>query len=144
MTSGRRRRTQGDSQMYEIRLHGRGGQGAVMAAAMLAAGLAEEGKFAVAIPSFGFERRGAPVAAFLRCDQREIRRMTNITHPDCVICIDPTVSRSVNIFSGMKTGGALVLTTARPLADLGIPDMVDTFGLIDAVRLATEIFRRRY
>ena len=90
--------------MYEVRLHGRGGQGAVMAAGMLAAGLVAEGKFAVAIPSFGFERRGAPVVAFLRTDPHEIRRMTNITHPDCVICIDPTVSRSVNIFAGSFNG----------------------------------------
>ena len=128
--------------MYEVRLHGRGWQGAVMAAGMLASALVAEGKFAVAIPSFGFERRGAPVGAFLRTDPHEIRRMTNITHPDCVICIDPTVSRSVNIFSGMRSGGALVLTTTRPLADLGLPDMVGIVGLIDAVRLATEIFRR--
>lgn len=128
--------------MYEVRLHGRGGQGAVMAAGMLASALVAEGKFAVAIPSFGFERRGAPVAAFLRCDQREIRRMTNITNPDCVICVDPTVSRTVNIFAGMKTGGTLVLTTGKALSDLGLPDIVETVGLIDAVRLAMEIFRR--
>jgi phenylglyoxylate dehydrogenase gamma subunit len=128
--------------MYEVRLHGRGGQGAVMAAGMLAAALVAEGKFAVAIPSFGFERRGAPVAAFLRCDQREIRRMTNITNPDCVICVDPTVSRTVNIFSGMKADGTLVLTTGKARSNLEIPDIVETVGLIDAVRLATEIFRR--
>ena len=113
-----------------------------MAAGMLASGLVAEGKFAVAIPSFGFERRGAPVVAFLRTDPHEIRRMTNITHPDCVVCIDPTVSRSVNIFSGMKTGGSLILTTAKRLSDLAIPDIVETVGLIDAVRLAIEIFRR--
>jgi phenylglyoxylate dehydrogenase gamma subunit len=128
--------------MYEVRLHGRGGQGAVMAAGMLATALVAEGKFAVAIPSFGFERRGAPVVAFLRTDPLEIRRMTNITNPDCVVCIDPTVLRSVNIYSGMKAGGALVLTTAKPLSGLDVPDVVGTVGLIDAVRLATEIFRR--
>jgi len=128
--------------MYEVRLHGRGGQGAVMAAGMLASALVAEGKFAVAIPSFGFERRGAPVVAFLRTDPLEIRRMTNITYPNCVICIDPTVSRSVNIFSGMKTDGTLVLTTAKPLSDLEMPETVGSVGLIDAVRLATEIFRR--
>ena len=59
--------------MYEVRFHGRGGQGAVTAAAMLAAALLEEGKYAVSIPSFGFERRGAPVVSFLRCSDREIR-----------------------------------------------------------------------
>ena len=87
--------------MYEIRLHGRGGQGAVKASGILAAGLVAAGKFAVAIPSFGFERRGAPVVAYLRVDDKEIRRMTNITEPDCLICIDPTVANSVNIFAGL-------------------------------------------
>lgn len=128
--------------MYEIRLHGRGGQGAVMAAGMLAAGLAEEGKFAVSIPSFGFERRGAPVAAFLRCDEREIRRLTNITRPDCIICIDPTVARAVDIFAGLKPGGTLVQTTNKSFAELAIPDSVALVGLCDAVRIAIEIFGR--
>ena len=128
--------------MYEIRLHGRGGQGAVMAAGMLAAGLVADGKFAVAIPSFGFERRGAPVVAFVRADEREIRRMTNITHPDCVVCIDPTVARSVDIFAGLKPGGTLVQTTAKSPRDLDLPDSVGTVGVIDAVRIALEIFGR--
>ncbi len=128
--------------MYEIRLHGRGGQGAVMAAGMLAAGIVAEGKFAVAIPSFGFERRGAPVVAFVRADEREIRRMTNITHPDCVVCIDPTVSRSVDILAGIKPGGTLVQTTAKPLRELNLPDTIGAVGLIDAMRIALEIFRR--
>lgn len=128
--------------MYEVRFHGRGGQGAVMAAGILATALVEEGKFSVAIPSFGFERRGAPVAAFLRCDEKEIRRLTNIYFPDCVICIDPTVSRSVNIFAGMKAGGALVQTTHKSLEELQLPDTVGTVGLCDAIRIATEIFRR--
>lgn len=128
--------------MYEVRLHGRGGQGAVLAAGVLAAALVEEGKYAVAIPSFGFERRGAPVAAFLRCDDKDIRRLTNIYNPDCVICIDPTVSRSVDIFAGMRPGGALVQTTHKPLAELAVPDVVGTVGLCDAVRIAMDIFRR--
>lgn len=128
--------------MYEIRLHGRGGQGAVLASGILAAGLVEEGKFAVAIPSFGFERRGAPVVAFLRTDEREIRRLTNINYPDCVICIDPTVANSVNIFAGLKPGGTLVQATAKPLAELAIPETVGKVGLCDAVHIAMEIFRR--
>jgi phenylglyoxylate dehydrogenase gamma subunit len=128
--------------MYEIRLHGRGGQGAVMAAGILATGLVEEGKFAVAIPSFGFERRGAPVSAFLRCSEREIRQLTNITRPDCVICIDPTVARSVDIFAGLKPGGTLVQTTSHGIAELALPEAVATVGLCDAVAIAIEIFRR--
>ncbi len=128
--------------MYEVRLHGRGGQGAVMAAGILAAGLVAEGKFAVAIPSFGFERRGAPVVAFLRTDEREIRRMTNITRPDSVVCIDPTVPRSVDIFSGLEPGGVWVQATDKPLGELEAPAAVALVGLVDAVRIAIEIFRK--
>lgn len=128
--------------MYEVRIHGRGGQGAVLMGGMLAAALVQEGKFVVAVPSFGFERRGAPVAIFLRCDEREIRQMTNIYHPNCVIAIDPTVGRAVNIFDGMRDDGVLVQTTAKGVADLQLPDQVKTVGLCDAVSIALDIFKR--
>jgi pyruvate ferredoxin oxidoreductase gamma subunit/phenylglyoxylate dehydrogenase gamma subunit len=128
--------------MYEIRLHGRGGQGAVMASAILATGLVDEGKFAVAIPSFGFERRGAPVVAYLRVDDREIRRMTNITRPDCLICIDPTIAAVVDIYSGLKAGGTLVQASGRTLDELAVPDAVSTVGLCNAVPIAMQIFGR--
>lgn len=128
--------------MYEIRLHGRGGQGAVLASNMLAQALVEEGKHAVAIPSFGFERRGAPVAAFLRVSDRPIRSLTNIYNPDCIICIDPTVARAVDIFAGMKDGGTLVQTSKRNLEDIPLPAAVARVGLCDAVGIAMEIFKR--
>lgn len=128
--------------MYEIRIHGRGGQGAVLAAGVLAQALVEEGKYAVAIPAFGFERRGAPVVSFVRTSEREIRQLTNIYHPDCVISVDPTVHRSVDIFAGLKPAGTLVQTTQRPIDELTIPESVGTVGLCDAVRLAMEIFKR--
>jgi phenylglyoxylate dehydrogenase gamma subunit len=128
--------------MYEIRLHGRGGQGTVLAATILATALVEEGKHVVAVPSFGFERRGAPVAAFLRADTRQIRRMTNIYHPDCIVCIDPTVSRTVNIFEGIRDNGTLVQATGEPLGELKLPPAVATVGLCDAVAIALEIFKR--
>ena len=128
--------------MYELRIHGRGGQGAVMAGAMLAAAMVREGKFVVAIPSFGFERRGAPVTSFLRFDEREIRQMTNIYRPDCVVCIDPTVARAVNIFEGVKDHGVLVQAGAKALSELKVPGMIGTVGLCDAVAIALEIFKR--
>jgi len=128
--------------MYEIRLHGRGGQGTVLAASMLAKALVAEGKHAVAIPSFGFERRGAPVAAFLRCDERAIRQLTNIYAPHCVICIDPTVGRAVDIFAGLRPGGMLVQTTAQGIDELALPPTVGSAGLCDAVGIAREIFGR--
>lgn len=128
--------------MHEIRIHGRGGQGTVLAAEILAKALVAEGKHVVAIPSFGFERRGAPVSACLRVDGREIRAMTNIYHPDTLLCIDPTVGRAVNIFDGMAARGALVQATKRPVEELAAPETVETLGLCDAVGIALGIFGR--
>ena len=128
--------------MYEIRIHGRGGQGAVLAGGILATALVLEGKYVVAIPSFGFERRGAPVSSYLRFDEREIRQMTNIYHPDCVLCIDPTVARAVNIFDGIKDNAVLVQTSSKPLGELQLPPQVGTVGLCDAVSIALDIFKR--
>jgi phenylglyoxylate dehydrogenase gamma subunit len=128
--------------MIEIRLHGRGGQGAVLAGGILASALAREGKHVVAIPAFGFERRGAPVASFLRFDEREIRQMTNIYAPDCVLCIDPTVGRAVNIFDGIKDDATWVQTSAQPISTLVFPEKIATVGLCDAVSIALDIFHR--
>src|SRR5512137_276317 len=128
--------------MHEIRIHGRGGQGAVLAGSILATAFVEEGKHVVAVPSFGFERRGAPVASFLRVDDKPIRQMTNIYRPDCILCIDPTVARAVNVFDGIADGAVLVQTTARPLSELQRPDRVACVGLCDAVSIALAIFRR--
>ena len=113
-----------------------------MAASILAQALVDEGKFVVAVPSFGFERRGAPVAAFVRCDSKPLRAMTNIYHPDCVICIDPTVARAVNIFAGMPDGGTLVQATKAKLRELELPRTLARVGLCDAVGIALEVFRR--
>jgi len=141
-TIGERRGSPCRIEMYEVRIHGRGGQGAVSAATLLAAALLEEGKYAVSIPSFGFERRGAPVVSFLRCSDQEIRQMTNIYTPDCLICVDPTLARSVDIFSGLKPGGTLVQATHQALEDLVIPATVGVVGLCNAIALALEIFKR--
>ena len=113
-----------------------------MAANLLARALVEEGRHVVAIPSFGFERRGASVAAFLRFDSAPIRRMTNIYEPDCVVCIDPTVARAVNIFDGMRDGATLVQASRKPIGELKLHARVACAGLCDAVGIALEIFRR--
>ena len=128
--------------MYEIRFHGRGGQGAVLASKILAKALVEEGKSVKAIPSFGFERRGAPVAAFLRYDDKEIRQVTNIYHPDCIVCLDPTLPRSVDIFSGMNLNGTWVQATKKSIDQLQVPETVSKVGLCDAFGIALSIFGR--
>ena len=94
--------------MYEVRFHGRGGQGAVMGAEILAKALIEEGKFAVTIPAFGFERRGAPVQSYLKFDDKVIRQHNNVRQPHCVVCIDPTVPNAVDIYQGMRADGVAV------------------------------------
>ncbi len=126
--------------MHEVRFHGRGGQGAVLASKILAKALVEQGQYVTAIPAFGFERRGAPVAAFLRYDDKPMRAATNIYDPDYIICIDPTVAGAVDIFSGVKPGGTLVQATGRPLEDLALPDTITTVALCDAVGIGLEIF----
>jgi len=128
--------------IQEIRIHGRGGQGTVMASKILAKAIIEEGQYALAIPSFGFERRGAPVTAFLRVDDKEIRTVTNIYHPDNIICIDPTVSRAVDIFKGFQEGGTWVQATKKGPDELEIPDNVAKLGLCDAFGIALDIFKK--
>lgn len=113
-----------------------------MAANLLARALAEEGRHVVAIPSFGFERRGAPVAAFLRFDAAPIRRMTSIYEPDCIVCIDPTVGRAVDIFAGIRPEATLVQATRRALGELKLPERIARVGLCDAVGIALAIFGR--
>ena len=128
--------------MHEIRFHGRGGQGAVLATKILAKALVQEGKFIKAVPSFGFERRGAPVVSFLRFDDKEIRQTTNIYQPDWIVCIDPTLFRTVDIFDGVKDGGVLVQATSKNIDDLSISHKIEKVGLCDAFRIALEIIGR--
>ena len=112
----------------------------MLAAKILAKALVDEGRSVKAIPSFGFERRGAPVAAFLRFDDKAIRKTTNIYHPNCIICLDPTLPRSVDIFSGMKPKGVWVQATKKSFDQLTFPQTVSKVGLCDAFGIALEVF----
>lgn len=99
--------------MIEIRIHGRGGQGAVIASKVLAAAVFREGKYVQSFPAFGVERRGAPVAAFTRIDDRPIRLRTNIREPDHIVVLDPTLMENPDILSGLKKGGLILINTKR-------------------------------
>ena len=101
--------------MFEIRIHGRGGQGVVTAAEMLSVAAFLEGKHAQAFPSFGSERMGAPVVAFCRIDEREIRLREPIQTPDALIVQDPTLFRALDVLEGLKPGGYLLVNTTHPL-----------------------------
>jgi 2-oxoacid:acceptor oxidoreductase gamma subunit (pyruvate/2-ketoisovalerate family) len=97
--------------MLEIRLHGRGGQGAVTSAELLALSAINEGKYGQAFPSFGPERRGAPVVAFCRVDDKQIKVRTEINNPDLVLVLDPSILRIVNVTAGLKDDGILITNT---------------------------------
>ncbi|MBN2515680.1 MAG: pyruvate ferredoxin oxidoreductase subunit gamma [Deltaproteobacteria bacterium] len=99
--------------MIEIRWHGRGGQGAVTSIEMLALAAIEEGKYAQGFPSFGPERRGAPVAAFNRIDDKRIRVRSAIYNPDVVVVLDPSLVGLVNVLEGLKPDGTLIVNTVK-------------------------------
>ncbi len=121
--------------MLEIRFHGRGGQGAVVASEILARAAMKEGKHASAFPFFGVERRGAPVMAFCRIDDRPIRIHAGIYEPDHVVVLDHALMRLVNVLEGHKEGGSLVVNTSLPLKELSLPEGLRTV-LIDATTIA--------
>lgn len=97
--------------MIEIRLHGRGGQGAVIGGKILATAVFTEGKSVQAFPAFGVERRGAPVTAFVRIDDHQINLRHNIYHPDHLIILDSTLMNNPATFEGFKPGGWILINT---------------------------------
>lgn len=121
--------------MKEIRFHGRGGQGVAMAAEILAAALVRDGRFAAAFPMFGFERRGAPVAAFLRLSEEPIRERTQVYTPDCLILLDPGLVRTGVIFDGLRPGGVLVVN-GPALPPVPPEARVGTAGVVRATAIA--------
>lgn len=106
--------------MFEIRIHGRGGQGAVTAAEMLSVAAFAEGWHAQAFPTFGSERTGAPVVAFCRLDRRPIRIHEPIELPDAVLVQDPTLLHQVKVFDGLGPDSYVLVNTGRSFEELGI------------------------
>jgi len=113
--------------LFQIRIHGRGGQGVVTAAEMLSVAAFLEGRHAQAFPSFGSERTGAPVVAYCRLDDREIRLREPINEPDAIIIQDPTLLNQVDVFGGLKGDGYILINTGRSLRALGLADYVKGF-----------------
>ena len=128
--------------MFAVRIHGRGGQGAVTAAEMLSVAAFREGRHAQAFPTFGSERTGAPVVSFCRMDDRPIRLREPITQPDAVIVQDPTLLHQVDVFGGLTEGGYLLINTSRGVAELGLDDLAARHGPDRMVTVpATELAR---
>ncbi|HSW58153.1 MAG TPA: 2-oxoacid:acceptor oxidoreductase family protein [Dehalococcoidales bacterium] len=122
--------------MKEIRIHGRGGQGAVTAARMLASAFLAEGKYVASFPMYGFERRGAPVQAFTRLDDKPVREKTQVYFPDCMVVIDPTLLKIKTLYSGLKTGGILIVNSSK--FDSQADKNIAVAGVIDATKIAVE------
>ena len=101
--------------MVDVRIHGRGGQGVVTTAEVLALACFIEGRHAQALPSFGSERTGAPVAAFVRISDRPIRSHDPVEAPDVVIVQDPTLLSLPSVVAGLRPGGRLLVNSHRPL-----------------------------
>jgi pyruvate ferredoxin oxidoreductase gamma subunit len=106
--------------MFQIRIHGRGGQGVVSGAEILSVAAFLEGRYAQAFPSFGSERMGAPVMAFCRIDDKEIRLREPVLAPDALIIQDQTLLHQVDLFSGLPVRGYILLNSVKTLDELGL------------------------
>lgn len=104
--------------MFQVRIHGRGGQGVVTGAEMLSIAAFFEGRHAQAFPSFGSERTGAPVVAFCRIADREIRLREPVLEPDCLIVQDATLFRVIDVFAGLRPDGYLLVNTNKSFAEI--------------------------
>ncbi len=113
--------------MFQVRIHGRGGQGVVSGAELLSVAAFIEGRYAQAFPSFGSERMGAPVMAFCRIDVREIRLREPVMAPDALIIQDPTLLHQVDLFNGLIKTGFILLNSTRSFSDLGLEAFVASF-----------------
>lgn len=127
--------------MYEVRFHGRGGQGAVMAAQALAAAAFSEGNYAVAFPFFGAERRGAPVLAFTRVDKEKIYEKTQVYTPDYVVVLDEFLPELVDVASGLKDTGIAIMNSPKDPEEIRLSRSVRT-ATVDATNIALEVLGR--
>ena len=129
--------------MFEVRIHGRGGQGVVTAAEMLSVAAFDEGRHAQAFPSFGSERSGAPVVSFCRIADAPIRTREPISEPDALIVQDPTLLHQVDLFNGLRPDGYVLINSSRSFEELGLGEFVEGFRRERLLTVpATEIARR--
>lgn len=125
--------------MLEIRFHGRGGQGAVIASEVLAHAFFKDGQYVQAFPQFGVERRGAPVAAFCRADDSPILLRSQVYTPDHLIVLDASLLLSPQILTGLKPGGLVLINTSAPLdTQRGSVSKDFKVAVIDASAIAVE------
>ena len=133
------RRKNINAELIAVRIHGRGGQGAVTSAELLAQAAISEGKYAQAFPSFGPERRGAPVQAFVRISEGLIRIRAEVTEPDIVIVLDPGLLTIVKVTGGLKKDGILVVNTKSPESVPAAIRQNYRLATLDANHIAREV-----
>jgi len=129
--------------LIEIRLHGRGGQGGITAALMLMEAAFTEGKWGQKIPVYGGERRGAPVVAYLRIDDKPVRQTTAIYEPDWIVVLDEGLGEIVNVSSGLKVGGVAVMNDRREPDEIDLGVKLSKVATVDATAISEELFGRR-
>ena len=126
--------------MKEVRFHGRGGQGAVTAAMILAVGAFHDGKYTQAFPRFGVERRGAPVEAFTRISDSFIRRKSAVYNPDILVVLDSTLFEAVDVTAGLNDGGMVIANTNKSPEELGLGGL--DVRTLDVSKLAMDVLGR--
>jgi pyruvate ferredoxin oxidoreductase gamma subunit len=130
--------------MFQIRIHGRGGQGVVTAAELLSVAAFAEGRHAQAFPSFGSERTGAPVVAFCRFDDKPIRLREPVLEPDAVIVQDATLLRQVDVLAGLRPDGYLLVNTSGRLDEVGLAQVAERLPAGHAVAVPATALARTH
>jgi 2-oxoacid:acceptor oxidoreductase gamma subunit (pyruvate/2-ketoisovalerate family) len=123
--------------MIEVRFHGRGGQGAVMASRIMANAFVRIGQYGASFPMFGFERRGAPVTAFGRFDALPVREKTQIYNPHIVVVLDPSQKYFESVYKGLRTDAVLILNAGGPLTKKAHPNLKKA-GIVNADQISTD------
>jgi pyruvate ferredoxin oxidoreductase gamma subunit/2-oxoisovalerate ferredoxin oxidoreductase gamma subunit len=129
--------------MIEIRIHGRGGQGAITAAKILGEAVVAEGKWAQKSAMYGGERRGAPVQSFLRISDAPIRESHSIIEPNCILVIDQTIINEINVTDGLKEDGYAIINSSFNPAAVKLPLRPKTVTTLDALKISNEVFGPR-
>jgi pyruvate ferredoxin oxidoreductase gamma subunit len=129
--------------LKEIRIHGRGGQGAVTSSQILATAAFIEGKFSQAFPNFGVERRGAPVQSFARIDEKEINVRSQVYEPDYVIVLDPSLIPNIDVTAGLKKGGLLIINSHKSAEELGLKGDFKAYSF-DVTKVAMDVIGKPF
>ncbi|MFP5115581.1 2-oxoacid:acceptor oxidoreductase family protein [Bacillaceae bacterium C204] len=126
--------------MKEIRFHGRGGQGAVMASELLVHALVHKGNYGQSIPAYGFERRGAPLQAFVKLDNKPIRERVQVYQPDGIIVLDQSLMTQIPVYEGLKDNSFAVVNSSKQLDFANSPQELQLMASVNANRIALDIF----